>query len=131
MRISSELSNTGSLSSGAAPSDMEKIHKSAHEFEGMLFNSMWKEAQEGLDDDQGEDGLSVKMDGPLQSIGFQSLIGKATDSGGFGIAKIIEQSLMKSQGISGHGLSAIQGATGSVDPADTFNQGFEGQFKTP
>jgi Rod binding domain-containing protein len=132
MRIGSELSNAASLSSvGAKPSDMEKLHKSAHEFEGMLFSSMWKEAQEGLDDDDGEDGLSVKMDGPLQAIGFQSLMGKATESGGLGIAKLIENSLAKSKTAGGHGLSALQDSTVAVDPADTFDLGLGGQPKNP
>jgi Rod binding domain-containing protein len=131
MRIGSELSQVGSLSAVTKPSDTEKLHKSAHEFEGMLFSSMWKEAQEGLDDDQGEDGLSVKMDGPLQAIGFQSLMGKATESGGLGIANMIEHSLAKSKAAGGHGFSEVLDSTVPADPAGTLDLRYSGQPENP
>jgi Rod binding domain-containing protein len=130
MRIASELSGAQSLTAAAKPSDAAKIHKSAHEFEGMLFSSMWKEAQEGLDDDEGEDGLSVKMDGPLQALGFQSLAGKATESGGLGIAKMIEKALAKTTSADGSG-DAVEDPAGLADPASAFALRYSGQPENP
>jgi Rod binding domain-containing protein len=108
MRIGSELGSTGPLTARAAPSDWDKLHKASHEFEGILLGSLWKEAQQGLEDGQEEDGLGIKMDGPLQDIGFQALAGRANKSGGLGIGKMIEKSLTKSAAANGHSLAGPQ-----------------------
>jgi Rod binding domain-containing protein len=74
-----------------APSDLERLRKSAREFEGIMLSSLWKEMQQG---EEGEEGELGETGGPLQEVAMQALATQAAKGRGIGIAQMIERSLV-------------------------------------
>jgi Rod binding domain-containing protein len=115
MRIDSALSAKVAEAS-MAPAELQKLHKSARQFEAMLLSSLWKEEQSTMADEEGDDTLGG-MKGPLQDLAFQAIATKAANAGGFGIARMIENSLKAKaarHGRSGTGESAPPARIGPV-----------------
>ena len=132
MRIDLESPPTTVSTGNSQSSDRQKLHDSARQFEAMLMTSLWKQAQEGnQDDDSDEDGETSLggMKGPLQDLAFQNIATKAAEAGGFGIGRMIEHSLQTKLS-SGHELSELGRATGTADIGAIHAYGSSGMVKT-
>jgi Rod binding domain-containing protein len=122
MRIDSALS-AKAAAAGIAPAELQKLHKSAREFEGMLLSALWKDEQASMQANEADgDETLGGMKGPLQDLAFQAIATKAANSGGFGIARMIEQSLVTKLA-AGHKLSGTDTLSPQghipVEPADS------------
>ena len=73
-----------------APSDLERLRKSAREFEAIMLSSLWKEMQSG---EEGEEGELGGTGGPLQEVAMQALATQAVKGHGIGIAQMIMRSM--------------------------------------
>ena len=81
--------------------EVDKLRKSARDFEAMLLNSLWKEMRPSEDEDSG-DGLGSGMNGQLQELAFQSVANQAAASGGLGIGRLILHSMGVPESPTGH-----------------------------
>jgi Rod binding domain-containing protein len=72
------------------PSDLERLRKSAQDFEAIMLSSLWKGAQLGTEDEEGELGGTG---GPLQEVAMQALASQAVKGRGIGIAQMIVRSM--------------------------------------
>ncbi len=116
MRIASELApvtpQTDSQT-GLKPLEVEKLRKSARDFESLLLNSLWKEMQAESESEE-DAGPGGGFGGPLQELAFQAVANQAAASGGLGLGRLILRSLGVSDsptpkvtlGLQNYGVSA-------------------------
>ena len=72
------------------PSDLDRLRKSARDFEAIMLSSLWKEMQSG---EEGEEGELGGTGGPLQEVAMQALASQAVKGHGIGIAQMIVRSM--------------------------------------
>jgi len=88
MSLGVSLNTTGTVpaSDTAANPATVRLTKAAHEFEGMLLNSLWKSMHESFGpSDEDSDGTAEGMN----DIGSQALCSGVAAAGGLGIAKML------------------------------------------
>ncbi|HUO25912.1 MAG TPA: hypothetical protein VMU61_09600 [Candidatus Aquilonibacter sp.] len=79
--------------SGSETARIHKLHKAASEFEGLLLSNWWRTMKEsGWADDDG-DGDPAKD--TFDQLGIQAVSQAVAKGGGFGIAKLLVQGLLK------------------------------------
>jgi len=79
---------------GGTGKDNARIEKSAKEFEAMLLGSWLQQAEQSFATIPGaEDDEDAATRDQMMSLGVQSLSQALADSGGIGIAKMIEKAL--------------------------------------
>lgn len=95
----------------SAGKDDARIEKSAKEFEAMLLGSWLQQAEQSFATIPGaEDDADAGTRDQMMSLGVQALSQAMADSGGIGIAKMIETAL--------ESAAAKGGAAGKAAPAE-------------
>ena len=109
--VSASQSTEALRSSAAAANDDKKIDKSAKDFEAILLGNLLQGAQDSFAKVPGTDEEDADSDpggSQFVSMAMQSLGTSLSGSGGIGIAKMIAQSLHRTEDIAAQQKAAAQ-----------------------